>query len=97
MRGDEPLPGGDLHAVGLLKSADGVAQTIEAVSIESVPVDVTLFLDTSGSTAGKLDDMTRDVQGIIKMLRPSDRFRLLTIGDSVNEPVPWVPAQKIGR
>ncbi|HET9373053.1 MAG TPA: hypothetical protein VFO19_22480 [Vicinamibacterales bacterium] len=71
---------------------NGVAQTIEAVSIESVPVDVTLFLDTSGSTAGKLDDMTRDVQGIIKMLRPADRFRLLTIGDSVNEPVSWVPA-----
>ena len=48
----------------------------------------TLFLDTSGSTAGKLDDMKRDVQGIVKMLRPGDRFRLLTIGDSVDEPVP---------
>ena len=71
---------------------NGVEQKIEAVSIESVPVDVSLFLDTSGSTAGKLDDMKRDVQGIVKMLRPGDRFRLLTIGDSVDEPVHWVPA-----
>jgi len=69
-----------------------VEQTIEAVSIESVPVDVSLFLDTSGSTAGKLDDMKRDVQGIIRLLRPGDRFRLLTIADSVDEPVNWVPA-----
>lgn len=69
-----------------------VEQTIEAVSIESVPVDVTLFLDTSGSTAGKLDDMKRDVQGIIRLLRKGDRFRLLTIADSVDEPVSWVPA-----
>ena len=71
---------------------NGVEQTIEAVAIESVPVDVTLFLDTSGSTAGKLDEMKRDVQGIIRMLRPGDRFRLLTIADSVDEPVAWVPA-----
>jgi hypothetical protein len=71
---------------------NGVPQTIDSVSRESVPVDVTLFLDTSGSTAGKLDDMKTDVQGIVRLLRPGDRFRLLTIGDSVYENVPWVPA-----
>ena len=71
---------------------NGVAQTVEAVSIESVPMDVTLFLDTSGSTAGRLDEMKREVQGIIRLLRPGDRFRLLTIADSVDMPVPWVAA-----
>ena len=71
---------------------NGVAQTIDAISVEAVPIDVTLFLDTSGSTAGKLDDMKHDVQQIIKLLRPVDRFRLLTIGDAVYETVPWVPA-----
>jgi hypothetical protein len=70
---------------------NGVEQTIEAVSIEAVPVDATLFLDTSGSTAGKLEEMKRDVQGIVRLLRPGDRFRLVTIGDSVDVPVPWVP------
>ena len=86
------------RAVASLTASDfrltdnGVEQKIEAVAIESVPVDVSLFLDTSGSTAGKLDEMKRDIQGIIRMLRPGDRFRLLTIGDSVDEPVVWVAA-----
>ena len=85
-------------AVANLKASDftlsdsGVPQTIEAVSIESVPIDVTLFLDTSGSTAGKLDEMQRDVQSVLQLLRSEDRFRLLTIGDTVNEVVPWVSA-----
>jgi VWFA-related protein len=82
----------NLTAADFRLTDNGVAQTVEAVSIESVPIDVTLFLDTSGSTAGKLDDMKRDVQGIMRLLRPGDRFRLLTIGDSVYQAVPWVAA-----
>jgi len=68
---------------------NGVAQSIEAVTIESVPLDVTLFMDTSGSTAGALDRMKRNVVSIAGMLRPDDQFRLLTIGLSVETPVPW--------
>ena len=71
---------------------NGIAQTIDEVSRESVPIDVTLFLDTSASTAGKLGEMKEDVQNIVRLLRQDDRFRLLTIGDSVYEHVPWVPA-----
>jgi VWFA-related protein len=68
---------------------NGVPQTVEAVTIESIPLDVTLFMDTSGSTAGALDRMKRNVVSIAGMLRPDDRFRLLTIGLSVETPVPW--------
>jgi VWFA-related protein len=82
----------NLTAADFRLTDNGVPQAVEAVSIESVPIDVTLFLDTSGSTAGKLDEMKRDVQGIVKLLRPGDRFRLLTIGDSVYQTVPWVAA-----
>jgi VWFA-related protein len=71
---------------------NGVPQVVQSVSIETVPIDVTLFLDTSGSTEGKLEDMKRDLQAIAAMLRPGDRFRLLTIGDAVEQPVPWTPA-----
>jgi hypothetical protein len=46
-------------------------------------------MDTSGSTAGALDRMKKNVQSIAAMLRPEDRFRLLTIGLSVETPVPW--------
>lgn len=82
----------NLTAKDFTLTDNGVPQTVDAVSIESVPIDVTLFLDTSGSTAGKLDEMKHDVQAIVPMLRTGDRFRLLTIGDSVYTSVPWVPA-----
>jgi len=82
----------NLSAADFTLTDRGVAQSIEAVSIESVPIDVTLFLDTSGSTSGKLDEMRQDVQSILQLLRSGDRFRLLTIGDTVEMPVAWVPA-----
>lgn len=82
----------NLTAADFRLTDNGMPQSIDSVSIETIPIDVTLFLDTSGSTAGKLQDMKEDVRGIIRLLRPADRFRLLTIGDSVREPVPWVPA-----
>ena len=82
----------NLGAADFALTDNGVPQTVTAVSIESVPIDVTLFLDTSGSTAGKLDEMRHDVQSILELLRPGDRFRLLTIGDAVSPAVPWVPA-----
>jgi hypothetical protein len=53
-----------------------VTQSIDAVTIESVPLDVTLFMDTSGSTAGALDRMKSNVISIAKMLRPDDRIPL---------------------
>jgi hypothetical protein len=89
-KGNNPVA--NLTAADFMLTDNGVQQTIEAVSIENVPIDVTLFLDTSGSTAGHLDDMKKDVQTIVQFLRAGDRFRLLTIGDSVYESVPWVPA-----
>jgi len=89
-RGNAVVP--NLTAADFVVTDNGVAQTVEAVSIETVPIDVTLFLDTSGSTAGKLDEMQKDVQTIVQLLRAGDRFRLLTIGDSVYPSVPWVDA-----
>jgi VWFA-related protein len=86
------------NAVTKLTAADfrltdnGVPQKIDALEIENVPVDVTLFLDTSGSTSSKLDEMAEDVQAIAKMLVAGDRFRLLTIGDSVYPAIPWTAA-----
>jgi VWFA-related protein len=85
-------PVANLTAGDFVLSDNGVTQRIEAVSIESVPLDVTLFMDTSGSTSGALDRMKRNVVSIAAMLRPDDRFRLLTIGLSVESPVPWRPA-----
>jgi VWFA-related protein len=86
-RGDAPVA--NLAARDFTLTDNGVPQSIEAVTIESVPLDVTLFMDTSGSTAGALDRMKSNVIAIARMLRPDDQFRLLTIGLSVDTPVPW--------
>ncbi len=67
-------------------------QHVDIVTTESAPLDVTMFLDTSGSTAGVIDRWARDIRAIAGMLRPGDRFRLLTIGLSVYETVPWQDA-----
>ena len=86
-RGNAPVA--NLTANDFRLTDNGVPQSIEAVTIESVPLDVTLFMDTSGSTAGALDRMKSNVITIAKMLRPDDQFRLMTIGLSVDTPVPW--------
>ncbi len=86
-RGNAPVA--NLAAADFRVTDNGVAQSIDAVTIESVPLDVTLFMDTSGSTAGALDRMKKNVVSIAGMLRPDDQFRLLTIGLSVETPVPW--------
>ena len=77
-RGNAPVA--NLAAADFRVTDNGVAQSIDAVTIESVPLDVTLFMDTSGSTAGALDRMKKNVVSIAGMLRPDDQFRLLTIG-----------------
>jgi len=89
-RGNNVVP--NLTAAEFSLTDNGVPQTITGLLVEGVPIDVSLFLDTSGSTSGKLDEMQHDVAEIVKMLRPGDRFRLLTIADSVYPSVPWVPA-----
>ena len=86
-RGNAPVA--NLTAADFVVHDLDVPQTIEALTIESVPLDVTLFMDTSGSTAGALDRMKRNVSSIASMLRRDDRFRLLTIGLSVETAVPW--------
>jgi VWFA-related protein len=86
-RNNAPVP--HLTASDFRLTDNGVPQSIDAVTIESVPLDVTLFMDTSGSTAGALDRMKSNVISIARMLRPDDQFRLLTIGLSVETPVPW--------
>ena len=88
-KGNSPVA--NLTAADFRLYDNDVAQNIEALTIEAVPLDVTLFMDTSGSTSGALERMQRNIRAMAAMLRPTDRFRLLTIGISVNEPLPWRP------
>jgi VWFA-related protein len=86
-KGSVPVAG--LAAADFRLTDNGVLQSIALVTVEAIPIDVTLFLDSSGSTAGAQDRMKRDVRAIAAMLRPADRYRVLTIGVAVDEAVPW--------
>lgn len=65
---------------------NGVAQEFTCASAESLPVDVTLVVDTSGSVKGKaLEQFNADMQRIAESLRPNDRLRLITFaGDATD-------------
>jgi hypothetical protein len=81
-----------LTAADFTLKDNGVAQTIDAVVVEAVPIDVTLVLDTSGSAAGAIPRMLADVRKIAGRLRATDRFRLLTIDTYVHQLLPMQPA-----
>jgi VWFA-related protein len=89
-KGNVPIAG--LSSDDFRLTDNGVPQRIELLTVEAVPIDLSLFLDTSGSTAGVQSRMIRDVKTIAAMLRPIDRYRVITIGLSVDESVPWQAA-----
>jgi hypothetical protein len=65
---------------------NGVAQEFTVAAAESLDVDVTLVVDTSGSVKGKaLEQFNADVQRIAESLQPNDRLRLITFaGDATD-------------
>lgn len=90
-RGNSPVVG--LKLSDFIVKDNGVLQTVDSFSTETVPIDVTLFLDNSGSTSGLLADLKRDLVKIAGMLRPDDRFRLLTFGTEVSDVFGWQQAE----
>ena len=64
----------------------GVEQTLEEVSRETLPIDVLLVIDLSGSVEGPLlDSLTRAVEAIRARLRPSDRAIIVTFNHRIRE------------
>jgi Ca-activated chloride channel family protein len=67
----------------------GVPQTIESGTLGSVPLDLTLLIDTSGSTqGGLLDRLKQAVRDTSRLLRADDRVRVLAIQHVIREVVP---------
>jgi VWFA-related protein len=82
-KGNTPVA--NLTAADFELTDNGVPQTIDSAQIETVPVDVTLAVDVSGSTRGLLGRYRSDVGAIAKLLRPVDRLRLIAFGTRVDE------------
>lgn len=83
------------RAVTGLTSADfelldsGVPQTIESSTLESIPLDLTLLLDASGSTEGRvLDRLKQGVLDTVQSLHRDDRLRVLSVQHVIREVVP---------
>jgi len=88
--GGKPVEG--LSASDFVLLDNGVRQQIEIVDTEAVPLDVSLIIDTSGSAAMQVEQITDDMRRIAALLRPDDRLRLLTIDTYVNQIFPMQPA-----
>jgi VWFA-related protein len=72
---------------------NGVKQHIDEVTLDSLPVDLTLLVDVSGSVSPAIDQFRRDVGGIAGLLRSSDRLRVVIFGTDVTLAVPLQSAQ----
>ena len=84
--GTSPVAG--LTAADFRLTDNGARQTIDAVSMETVPIDLTLLIDTSGTTSTSIRRVLGEAEGIARRLRPTDRFRLLSIDTVVHELLP---------
>jgi hypothetical protein len=82
--GNRPVAGLTATDFELLDS--GAVQEISALTEESLPIDVTLLLDTSSSVQGQmLERLKTGVLDVSKLLGPDDRFRLIEVRQHVRE------------
>ena len=88
--GNKPVPG--LAPTDFLLTDNGVPQTIELVDVDAVPVDISLVVDVSGSTAAQLNQYKADVKGIATTIRPQDRLRVITFGTDPKQIMALQPA-----
>jgi VWFA-related protein len=91
-RGKVPVAG--LGASDFELTDNNVRQQIELVSVEAIPIDVTLVVDTSGSVIGNLGAFKDEVRRFARMLRSGDRLRVVSFSTAVVESVPMQEATK---
>jgi len=86
-RGGVPVAGLTARDFGL--TDNGVAQEVESVTLEKLPLSVTLVLDTSQSVAGeRLQHLVQASNGLTSALRADDRAALITFSHAVDLRVP---------
>lgn len=87
---DRGLPLTGLGAADFELRDNGVIQRIDSVSIEDVPLNLMLALDTSQSVDGEpLAHLKEAAAAVADLLKPSDRLALLTFSDEIAVRVRW--------
>jgi VWFA-related protein len=89
-RARRPVTG--LTAGDFLLTDNGIAQKVQAISVESLAIDVSLVIDLSGSTASILERFKADITRMVGFLRVTDRVRLIRFADQVRQIVPMQPS-----
>ena len=78
----------DLASKDFVLEDNGVRQELEAVSIDSLPIDVTLVMDVSASVTGEIERFKTNIRNMVALLRPLDRVRIITVGSTIREVEP---------
>lgn len=87
MRGVTPVSGLTASNFALVDS--GVPQVIDRVSVDTVPLNIVLALDTSGSLSSDgLSHLVDAARGLVQMLKPEDSAALLTFDEPAHLRVP---------
>lgn len=87
MRGHVPVAG--LEAENFALTDNGVAQDVDSVTLDKLPISVTLVLDRSGSVAGEeLAHLIDAGQQLVRTLHAEDRAGLITFSQEVIVNVP---------
>jgi VWFA-related protein len=88
--GNRPVAG--LKAADFELRDNGVKQSIETLSVETLPIDVTLLLDVSRSVEGqRLERLKYSVGETAQLLRPEDRLRLIAVQHTLREVFAFQP------
>jgi VWFA-related protein len=88
------LPVRDLAARDFALTDNGVRQQVEVVSTDTLPLNLSLLVDTSGSVNRIADVLATQVTEASRLLRPDDQFRLIAFASSVIEILPMQPASR---
>ena len=81
-------PVGGLTMADFVLSDNGVPQVVEIVDRAAMPIDLTLVVDVSGSTSGRLEQYRSSVREIAALLRSEDQLRVIGFSDQVVEVLP---------
>ena len=90
LRGRSPVTG--LNSKDFALTDNGVRQRLESASAAELPIDVSLAVDMSSSVIANLDAFKSEVRRFARMLRPTDRIRIVAFGTGVVEAVRMRPA-----
>ena len=78
-----PLAGLPAEAFEVLDN--GVKQQVEMIDAASLPIDLTVVLDISGSMVPFIGTMTEYANRVLELLQGDDRLRLITVGAYVGQ------------